>query len=61
MDQCGKVRRFTPGDLVCLTPMIAGQGVGVAGPGEGVEGGQSLRGIDLYPGFYIACFQKPVT
>ncbi len=56
--ECAKVQRFNPGLLQLLNPLEKEGCTGAAAVGqEQVFGGQEAL-VDLFPGFYIACFQK---
>jgi 16S rRNA C967 or C1407 C5-methylase (RsmB/RsmF family) len=49
---CAKVLRFNPGDPCAVVP-IAGEA-----SEAGESGGRAVE-VDLCPGFYMACFEKP--
>jgi hypothetical protein len=58
--ECAKVQRFNPGQLQRLYPLEKEGCTGAAAVGEEqVFGGEEAL-VDLFPGFYIACFQKPL-
>lgn len=48
---CAKVMRFNPGEPCAVVP-IPGEANGAGAAGRAVE-------VDLCPGFYMACFEKP--
>ena len=52
---CERVLRFNPGDPCELVPLPEALATGIA---EAQSSGARALGVDLCPGFYMACFRK---